>query len=31
MPGDLIGLQGSLVGEMRHSIEALLPMLLRVF
>lgn len=25
MPGDLVGLQGSLLGEMQHSIEALSP------
>jgi CRP-like cAMP-binding protein len=31
MPGDLIGLQGSLLGEMQHSVEALSPMLLCVF
>lgn len=31
MPGDLIGLQGSLTGEMQHSIEALSQMLLCVF
>jgi CRP-like cAMP-binding protein len=31
MPGDLIGLQGSLMEEMRHSVEALSPMLLCVF
>jgi CRP-like cAMP-binding protein len=31
MPGDLIGLQASLMGEMQHSIEALSPMLLCVF
>lgn len=31
MPGDLIGLQGSLMEEMQHSIEALSPMLLCVF
>ena len=31
MPGDLIGLQGSLTGEMEHSVEALSPMLLCVF
>jgi CRP-like cAMP-binding protein len=31
MPGDLIGLQGSMVGEMEHSVEALSPMLLCVF
>ena len=31
MPGDLIGLQGSVMGEMQHSIEALSPMLLCVF
>jgi CRP-like cAMP-binding protein len=29
--GDMIGLQGSLMGEMQHSIEALSPMLLCVF
>jgi CRP-like cAMP-binding protein len=29
--GDLIGLQGSLTGEMQHSVEALTPMLLCVF
>ena len=28
MPGDLIGLQGSVMGEMQHSVEALSPMLL---
>jgi CRP-like cAMP-binding protein len=27
MPGDLIGLQGSLMGEMQHSVEALSPVL----
>lgn len=31
MPGDLLGLQGSLMGEMQHSIEALTPMVLCVF
>ncbi len=31
MPGDLIGLQGSLTGEMQHSVEALSPMVLCVF
>jgi len=31
MPGDLIGLQGSLMDEMSHSVEALSPMLLCVF
>ncbi len=31
VPGDLIGLQGSLMGEMEHSVEALSPMLLCVF
>jgi CRP-like cAMP-binding protein len=31
VPGDLIGLQGSLMGEMQHSLEALSPMLLCVF
>jgi CRP-like cAMP-binding protein len=31
MPGDLIGLQGSLMGEMQHSIEALSPITLCVF
>ncbi len=31
MPGDLIGLQGSLMGEMQHSVEALSPVLLCVF
>jgi len=31
MPGDMIGLQGSLLGEMQHSVEALSPMLLCVF
>lgn len=31
LPGDLLGLQGSLMGEMEHSIEALSPMLLCVF
>ena len=25
LPGDLIGLQGSLMGEMQHSVEALSP------
>ncbi len=31
LPGDLIGLQGSVIGEMQHSVEALSPMLLCVF
>lgn len=31
LPGDLIGLQGSLMQEMQHSVEALSPMLLCVF
>ncbi|OCJ11843.1 Crp/Fnr family transcriptional regulator [Rhizobium sp. AC27/96] len=31
MPGDLIGLQGSIMGEMQHSTEALSPISLCVF
>lgn len=31
IPGDLIGLQGSLMGEMQHSVEALTPLTLCVF
>ena len=31
LPGDLVGLQGSLMGEMQHSVETLSPMLLCVF
>lgn len=31
MPGDLVGLQGSVMGEMQHSVEALSEMLLCVF
>lgn len=31
MPGDLIGLQGTLMGEMQHSVEALSAMTLCVF
>lgn len=31
LPGDLIGLQGSIVGEMEHSVEALTPLVLCVF
>jgi CRP-like cAMP-binding protein len=31
MPGDLIGLQGSMMTEMQHSVEALSSMLLCVF
>jgi CRP/FNR family transcriptional regulator len=31
MPGDLLGLQGSLMGEMQHSVEALTPLTLCVF
>ena len=30
-PGDLLGLQGSVIGEMDHSIEALSPVVLCVF
>jgi CRP-like cAMP-binding protein len=31
MPGDMVGLQGSLIGEMQLSVEALSPMLMCVF
>jgi CRP-like cAMP-binding protein len=31
MPGDLIGLQGTIVGEMQHSVETLSPVALCVF
>ncbi|RUT34895.1 Crp/Fnr family transcriptional regulator [Arsenicitalea aurantiaca] len=31
LPGDLMGLQGSVIGEMQHSIEALSPVVLCVF
>ncbi len=31
VPGDLIGLQGSLMGEMQHSVEALSPVKLCMF
>lgn len=31
LPGDLVGLQSSLAGEMEHSVEALSPMVLCVF
>ncbi len=31
MPGDLIGLQGTIMGEMQHSVEALSPVTLCVF
>lgn len=31
MPGDLVGLQGTLMGEMQHSVEALTPLVLCVF
>lgn len=31
LPGDLIGLQGSVIGEMQHSVEALSTMVLCVF
>jgi CRP-like cAMP-binding protein len=31
MPGDLVGLQGSLMGELQHSVEALSSMLLCIF
>lgn len=30
-PGDIIGLQGSIMGEMRHSVEVLSPVLLCIF
>lgn len=31
LPGDLIGLQGSVMGEMDHSVEALSPLVLCIF
>lgn len=31
LPGDLVGLQSSLIGEMQHSVEALTPMTLCMF
>lgn len=31
LPGDLIGLQGSIIGAMEHSVEALTPVVLCVF
>ncbi len=31
LPGDLLGLQGSLSGEMQHSVETLMPVTLCVF
>ncbi|HTM79339.1 MAG TPA: Crp/Fnr family transcriptional regulator [Devosia sp.] len=31
LPGDLVGLQGSIVGEMDHTVEALSPLVLCVF
>ncbi|GAB4521849.1 MAG: Crp/Fnr family transcriptional regulator [Roseibium sp.] len=31
LPGDLLGLQGSLLGEMQHSVEALTPLKVCVF
>ena len=31
LPGDLIGLQGTIMGEMQHSVEALSPVTLCVF
>lgn len=31
LPGDLVGLQGSIMGEMQHSVEALTPVVLCVF
>jgi CRP-like cAMP-binding protein len=31
MPGDLVGLQGTIMGEMQHSVEALSPVTLCVF
>ena len=31
MPGDFVGLQGTMLGEMQHSVEALSNMLLCVF
>lgn len=31
LPGDLVGLQGTIIGEMQHSVEALSPLVLCVF
>ena len=31
LPGDLVGLQGSVIGEMQHSVETLSPVVLCVF
>lgn len=31
LPGDLVGLQGSMIGEMQHSVETLSPVVLCVF
>jgi CRP-like cAMP-binding protein len=31
LPGDLVGLQGSVMGELQHSVEALSPVVLCVF
>lgn len=31
VPGDLLGIQGSVIGEMEHSVEALSPLVLCVF
>lgn len=31
LPGDLLGLQGSVIGDMEHSVEALSPVVLCVF
>ncbi len=31
LPGDLVGLQGSIIGEMQHSVESLSPVVLCVF
>lgn len=31
LPGDLLGLQGSVMGEMQHSVEAMSPVVLCVF
>jgi CRP-like cAMP-binding protein len=31
LPGDLVGLQGSVIGEMEHSVESLSPVVLCVF
>lgn len=31
LPGDLVGLQGSVIGEMEHSVEALSPLVLCIF